>query len=336
MRLNSSFAGLASAVALTASLPAQTATPSANATPTANATPSAASASAPAASVGYAAHRVYDTRKKRFIDFETMTARLATADVVFLGEQHDDPRTHQLQAAVLEGVARRHQGPVVLALEMFERDVQGSLDAYLAGTMAEPDFLAASRPWGNYRTDYRPLVEFAKAKGWPVVAGNVPRRLASVVARRGLAAVDSLPAADRAFVARDLKCPRDGYWERFKATMGDMSGHGMQLTPEQADQMVWRTYEAQCVKDETMGEAVAAARTARNALVIHANGSFHSDYRWGTAERAKWRLPDARIAVVSFVPVEDLDTVDGRPQRKLGDYVVFTLATPKPAAATAP
>lgn len=293
---------------------------------------SAAAFSAPALG-GYAAHRVYDTKRKRFVDFETMAARLSKADIVFLGEQHDDPRTHQLQVAALDAISRRHTGPIVLALEMFERDVQADLDGYLAGSRSEADFLAVSRPWPNYATDYRPLVEYARAKGWPVVGGNVPRRLASVVARRGLGALDSLPASDRAFVAKDINCPRDAYWDRFKATMGDMRGHGMQLNPEQADQMVWRTYEAQCVKDETMGEAVAAAHLQRNALVIHANGSFHSDYGYGAAERARWRAPNARISVVSFVPVPDLDAVDGKARRKLGDYVVFTLATPKSAPA---
>lgn len=303
--------------------------------PAAPAAAAAPPATAPATAPGYAAHRVYDTKRKRIVDFEAMTAELAKADVVFLGEQHDDTRTHQLQAAVLEAVARRHAGPMVLALEMFERDVQPVVDSYIAGSLTETDFLAGSRPWPNYRTDYRPMIEFARSKGWPVVAGNVPRRLASVVARRGLAALDSLPTGDRALIAKDLSCPRDAYWDRFKATMGDMSGHGMQLTPEQVDQMVWRTYEAQCVKDETMGEAVAAAHAQRNALVIHPNGSFHSDYRLGTAARVKRRLPNARIAVVSFVPVADLDHVNGRPHRKLGDYVVFTLETPKPAAAPA-
>lgn len=304
-------------------LPAAT---SANAQVSAAATPIR-----PVASVGYPAHRVYDTKSKKIVDFETMVARLAKADMVFLGEQHDDPRTHQLQAAVLEGVARRRTGPIVLALEMFERDVQSPLDAYLAGKTSETEFLAASRPWPNYATDYRPMVEFAKASGWPVVAGNVPRRLASVVARRGLAALDSLPATDRAFVAKTLDCPRDDYWTRFKATMGDMAGHGMTLSPEQVEATVWRTYEAQCVKDETMGEAVAESHLANQAMVIHANGAFHSDYRYGTADRAQRRAPKAKSMVVSFVPVTDLDTVDGKPHRKLGDYVVFTLATPKPA-----
>ena len=34
-------------------------------------------------------------------------AQLAKADLVFLGEQHNDPRTHQLETAVVEGIARR-------------------------------------------------------------------------------------------------------------------------------------------------------------------------------------------------------------------------------------
>jgi uncharacterized iron-regulated protein len=291
----------------------------------------------------YVPHRVYDTKRKRFVDFETMTAALARADVVFLGEQHNDPGTHRLQLGVLEGVARRRTGPVVLALEMFERDAQAVLDSYLAGTLDEPTFLAGARPWPNYAADYRPLVEFARERNWPVVAGNVPRRLAQVVSRRGLAAVDSLPEADRALIAAQLSCPRDEYWTRFRDVMGDMSGHGMQITPEQATAMAWRMYEAQCVKDETMGEAIAQAVAAHNTLVVHANGSFHSDYRLGTADRAKKRLPRARISVVSFVPVADLDAADGKSRRKLGDYVVFTLApppvpvpVPAPSTTTAP
>lgn len=281
----------------------------------------------------YVPHRVYDTKKKRFVDFETLAAALSRADLVFLGEQHNDPGTHRLQLAVLEGIARRRSGPVVLALEMFERDVQAGLDAYLAGSVDEPAFLASARPWPNYSADYRPLVEFARSRNWPVVAGNVPRRLAQVVSRRGLAAVDSLPESDRALIADDLSCPRDLYWEKFRDVMGDMSGHGVQMTPDQTSAMVWRMYEAQCVKDETMGEAVAEAAAAHNTLVVHANGSFHSDFRLGTAARAKQRLPHARMSVVSFVPVVDLDAADGKANRKLGDFVVFTLRPP-PAAAT--
>ena len=90
-----------------------------------------------------------------------MLADLAKADVVFVGEQHDDPNTHRLEAAILDGLRRRGV-PVTLSLEMFERDTQAGLDSYLAGGIAEEEFLKTSRPWPRYATDYRPLVEMAK------------------------------------------------------------------------------------------------------------------------------------------------------------------------------
>ncbi len=283
-----------------------------------------------AAVSSYTPHRVYKSKKKSFTDFEAMLAEVVKSDVVFLGEQHDDPGTHRLERAALEGIGRR-RAQVVLSLEMFERDAQAKLDEYVAGKTDEADFLKNSRPWPKYTTDYRPLVELAKAKGWPVIASNVPRRLASVVSRKGLVGVDSLSSADRGFVAAQLECPHDRYFERFKESMGDMSGHGQKISAEEAAAMVSRFYDAQCVKDETMAEAIADARTKwPDALVVHVTGAFHTDFAQGTAERATRRLPGARIAVASFVPSEDLDTADGKKIRKQGDFIIFTLKPPTP------
>jgi uncharacterized iron-regulated protein len=286
----------------------------------------------PAVQPAYAPHRVYDTHAKRFTDFESMLADVIYADVLFLGEQHDDPLTHRLEIATLEGLARRRSN-VVLALEMFERDVQRPLDDYLASRIPEADFLAASRPWPRYRTDYRPLVEFARLWSWPVVAGDVPRRFASLVSRTGLAGLDSLSAADRSLVARQLDCPHDEYFDRFTKTMGEMPSHSGGEKPQTADEKrvtMERVYQAQCIKDETMGESIATAFAAAppRALVVHVNGAFHSDYKLGTADRAQRRLRGKRVTVVSFMPVADLDTADGSSLRKLADYVVFTLAPP--------
>jgi uncharacterized iron-regulated protein len=278
----------------------------------------------------YTPHRVYKSRKKQFADLESMLAETAKSDVVFLGEQHDDPGTHRLERAAIEGISRRRP-QVVLSLEMFERDVQAKLDEYLAGKTDEADFLKNSRPWPKYATDYRPLIEFAKAKGWPVIAANVPRRLASLVSRKGLPGLDSLSAVDRGFVAAQLDCPRDRYFDRFKESMGDMSGHGQKISAEEVAAMVARFYDAQCVKDETMAEAIANARAKwPDAVVVHVNGAFHSDFTQGTAERVARRMPGVRIAVASFVPAEDLDTADGKKIRKQGDYIVFTLKPPAP------
>ena len=173
-------------------------------------------AQAPAGPVSsdYVPQRVYDTRRAAFADFEMMAADVARADVVLIGEQHDDPNSHRLELAVLEALARR-QVAVTLSLEMFERDVQTSVDAYLSGSSTEDDFLKNGRPWPRYATDYRPLVEFAKRQRWPVVAANVPRRIAADAARTGKAAIDALTTTDRSLVAADLQCPHDTYFDRF-------------------------------------------------------------------------------------------------------------------------
>lgn len=282
----------------------------------------------------YVPHRVYDTKARRFTDFEAMLADVMYADVLFLGEQHDDPITHHLETAALEGLARRRSN-VVLVLEMFERDVQRPLDDYLASRIPEAGFLATSRPWPRYQTDYRPMVEFARLWRWPVIAGDVPRRFASMVSRTGLAVLDTLSPADRGLIARELSCPHDEYFDRFAKEMGDMPSHSGGDKPQTADEKratMDRVFQAQCIKDETMGESVAAAFVAAppRALVVHVNGAFHSDYGFGTADRTRRRLRGKRVAVVSFVPVADLDTADGKDSRKLADYIVYTLAPRKP------
>jgi uncharacterized iron-regulated protein len=231
-----------------------------------------------------------------------------------------------MELALLQAIARRRSN-VVLALEMFERDVQPILNQYLAGAISEETFLKGSRPWPNYAADYRPLVEFARARGWPVVAGNVPRRLASAVSNKGLAAVTQLGDSTRAWAAAEFRCPKDDYFRRFGVAMGEHPmGSGPPPSAAEMAAMTERFYEAQCVKDETMAESIARARRDPSApLVIHYNGDFHSDFGEGTAERTRRELPGSKIVIVSAIPFPWLDDIDAKPMRKQGDWLLFTL-----------
>ncbi len=271
--------------------------------------------------------RVVASATGRDLTFQDLTARLVTADVVFFGEQHDDPETHRAELAVLEAVGRSGR-PVILSLEMFERDVQTKLNDYLAGRLSEPDFLEDARPWERYVTDYRPMVELAKARGWPVVAANVPRPMASAVGRKGLAALDTLTAVERGWAARDIECPRDAYHQRFLETM---KGHGAGgAAPAAGDTLptavAERFYLAQCIKDETMAESIvnALGDASGNAIVIHYDGAFHSDYRDGTVARVARRLPDTSIIVMSAIPVADPATAAVAEYRDRADYLIIT------------
>ena len=289
-------------------------------------------ASAPVADtipMAYTPSRVYNSHTKRFSDIETLAATAAKSDVVFVGEQHDDPGTHRLELAILDAIGRR-RGDVVLALEMFERDVQVVLDSYLAGTISEPDFLKASRPWPNYAADYRPLVEYAKSRGWKVVAGNIPRKMAASIFNKGIASVAQLPDSTRRWAAETFECPAGIYADRVAATLKEHpAGPGPAPTAEEMAKMGRLIYEAQCAKDETMAESIVRARNNGAPLVIHYNGAFHSDYGQGTAERVRRRLPDAKVIIVSAKPVENLDTGAGKSDRKVGNWIVYTLKVPK-------
>jgi uncharacterized iron-regulated protein len=275
--------------------------------------------------------RIYDVGAKRYISMTQLIDAVSDADVVFFGEQHDDPATHRAELAFLARLGAVRPG-VVVSLEMFERDVQPLLDRYLTGGVTDSVFLANARPWPNYVKDYRPLVELARANGWPVVAANVPRRLASVVSHAGIAALDTLAAADRALVAADRSCPHDMYYDRFADAMSGHSAGGADADTAGAHAVIDRFYEAQCVKDETMAESIVRAldRAGRGAVVVHYNGAFHSNSGLGTVARVARRRPQARTIVITAVPVDAAARPAVGEYTGLGDYIVLA---PQPALA---
>ncbi|MCC7042932.1 MAG: ChaN family lipoprotein [Acidobacteria bacterium] len=268
--------------------------------------------------------RIVESASGGLVDLEVLATRLAAADVAFLGEQHDDETTHRVQLLLLEAVAERRNN-VSLALEMFERDVQEPLDHFQMGHTSEAEFLAEARAWPRYAGDYKPLVDFAIAREWTVVAANVPRRLAAEVATSGRAVLAGRSDSDRRLFAADLRCePAGDYFHRFVAALGT---HGQTLD----ETARVRYYESQCLKDETMAESIAQTHAAgsiggRKPLVISVNGTVHSDFGLGTVERVARRLPQASIVTVTMVPVASLD--DATPSAAVmerADFVVWTV-----------
>lgn len=271
-------------------------------------------------------HRVFDVASGTWSDLEAAAAVVAReADVVFFGEQHDDAGTHAMQRALLESISRRRSA--ILSLEMFERDVQPLLDDYLAGRVPEDSLRAGGRPWPNYADHYRPAVEWAHANGWPVIAANIPRPIASAISRGGLATLDTL-GARRALVAAELQCDHGAYFERFAETMRPhVPGDSDSAKAAALD----RYYFAQCAKDETMAESIVRARAAHGPapVIVHLNGAFHSDYALGTAERVVRRAPATRIVVLTAVPVTDLDgIVPSADDRAKARFVIYTMKAP--------
>src|SRR5437867_6531461 len=107
------------------------------------------------------AYRILHARTGKELTLAHLADELATRDVVFFGEQHDNVVGHQVYAALARLLVERRPD-LVIAMEMFERDVQGVVNDYLRGRIDEATFLKHGRPWPHYARDYRPLIELAK------------------------------------------------------------------------------------------------------------------------------------------------------------------------------
>ena len=280
--------------------------------------------------------------------FSDLLTRLDTTDVLFLGEQHDDAVGHAFQRLLFDAVVDRYAGrrPVVLALEMFERDVQLVLDEYLAGVIREKDFLAAARPWSNYTADYRPLVEAARANGLPVVASNAPARYVSRAGRG--ASLDSLSATARAYLpALPAEPASPAVREAFYAVMESMGALHPAMPASAPDSLaesdsvsfhhampamdIGAMLAAQNLRDASMGETVnAALGQAPGALVVHVNGSFHTEGRTGIVDHLLRVRPAARVLVLTAEPVADARAFDAATHGPLGDVIALT-GQPTPA-----
>lgn len=241
------------------------------------------------------------------------------SDVIFLGENHDDAVAHSLQAEIFKKLQENFgaKRSVALSLEMFERDAQIVLDEYLADLITEKKFLDDSRPWNNYKTDYRPLVEFAKQNKLAVIAANAPRRYVNMVSRGGRDSLRGLsPDAKKWLAPLPYAEASERYSKKFTALMGGTTNDNHGVSKILASQTLW---------DATMAYSVSEfLKKQKNALIVHLNGSFHTENRLGTAEQFLKFNPDAKILVITMRYEDDFTKFDKTRHEKLGDFVILT------------
>jgi uncharacterized iron-regulated protein len=274
-------------------------------------------------------YRAFDS-KGRPVKIEEIVAALDKADVLFVGETHNDAVAHLLEAELLRradetfGPSSQKKRALALSLEMFERDVQTVVDEYLGGLIQERHFLLSSRPWNNYRTDYRPLVEYAREHHLPVIAANAPARYVSRVSGLGPDSLRELSPAAKSWLP-PLPFPQasEAYASKFRQFMQGASGGApqTQANPHGGAHLL----EAQTLRDASMAYAVADyLKRQRGALVVQVNGTFHSEERLGVPEQLAHYRPNARLVVVTIISDEGFPNFDAGRLGKLGDFVILT------------
>ena len=235
------------------------------------------------------AYQIFDKNGKK-TSYEKLLKAGEKSEVVFFGEYHDNSVVHWLQLEFTKDLAQKKD--LVLGAEMLEADNQKQLDQYLKGEINQKQLDSSARLWKNYKTDYKPLVDFAKEKKINFIATNVPRRYASLVFKKDLVALDSLSALEKSWIA-PLPIEFDINLPGYKSMMGMQGGHAGEKMPK-----------AQAIKDATMAYFINKNRK-ENSVFIHYNGTYHSD----NFEGINWYLRklDAGIKIITIATVEQKD-----------------------------
>ncbi|MDP3016527.1 MAG: ChaN family lipoprotein [Deltaproteobacteria bacterium] len=251
----------------------------------------------------------YLMKKGLLYDLEDSFDILMDYHVIFIGEEHGSPVSRNAERTILKGLAER-DSKLILALEMFERDVQDILDAYLKGKISEKTFLKRSRPWPNYLEDYRPLIEFAKKKRMLVIAANIPRRAAAEVSVANKISPDIM-GEDKIYLPKTIYLKSKEYYNRFASSMDEMP-HSTPMKGMDVDGL----YKAQVLKDAVMASSLEPFLDRR---VLFCCGHFHSDYHLGIPFQLQKNHPKLRIAVI--VTASTVEPLPMKERPKISDFI---------------
>jgi uncharacterized iron-regulated protein len=249
---------------------------------------------------------LYNAKGKR-THYGKLVKEAASSNIVLFGEYHDDAIAHWLQLKLTKSLHER--GPLALGAEMFERDTHEILKAYLSGAIEEKAFTDSVHSlWSNYSTDYRPLVEFAKANNVPFIATNIPRYLASAVYRGGFEVLDTVSDIERSWLP-PLPPPYDATLPGYEAMLEMGGGHAGPNFPK-----------AQAIKDATMAWHISQS-LPENGVFVHYNGTYHSNNFEGIYWYLKQYAPDQKVLTIATVRQYDLSKLEEEYQG-MADFIL--------------
>ena len=251
------------------------------------------------------AYQLFDKNGKK-VDYGKLLKAASNAEVVLFGEYHNNSVAHWLELELTKDLAVKNK--LVLGAEMIEADNQKQLDQYLKNEINQKQLDSTARLWSNYKTDYKPLIDFAKENKIEFIATNIPRRFAAMVSKKGFETLNDLTSEEKDWIA-PLPILYDENLPGYVGMMKMMGEHASTNMPK-----------AQAIKDATMAYFIAK-NLKPESIFIHYNGSYHSDNFEGIYWYLKKASPDLKIITIATVEQSDLKKIVAENYNK-ADYIL--------------
>ncbi len=238
--------------------------------------------------------RIWSVDEALFVARAELLAALAPVDFVLLGETHDNPDHHLLQAEIVTAMTDAGRRPM-LAFEMIDASQAEALAAHLA---AAPKDAAGIGP----------AIGWEKA-GWPDWALYQPVAEAGLAAGLGLRAANMSRSEARGLAKSGLDGAREGLVERLMLDqpLPEAETESLHKEIDEAHcgyapkEMIAAMALAQTARDAQMAHAMSAGENADGAILIA--GAGHARRDRGVPFHLRRMAPSSTITSLAFIEV---------------------------------
>lgn len=252
--------------------------------------------------------KILDTTDGKYISESETNNLIASADVVYLGEVHDNPWHHQIQLDVIRTLVASGRKPAV-GMEMFSNSQTSHLMAFADG-FVRPDNagnvsnkkqrqLRKQLGWGKERDQewaaYYPLMQQAGESGLPLFGIDLPAGIRRRITRVGL---ENLSPVEQRLITRtgfDNSTYQQVMYEEFTR------GHCGWNDPA----LLQKLYQTWIARNDAMATAISdMLSTTENRPVIIIVGNGHTRHNMGVYERVLSLEPGVRQINIGLTPVQ--------------------------------
>jgi len=264
--------------------------------------------------------RIWDVRRARPVDEATMLRDLAEARFVLLGETHDNPDHHALQARVVRALVDAGRRPIV-AFEMLTPSQRAALERHRAAHPSDSVGLGPAVGWEQSGWPewawYEPIARVALEAGLPILPANLDADRVRALRREGVSALDPAFVHRHAFDAALADDVRTAMSDEIREAH---CGHAPAA-------MLPGMIAVQRARDAAMADALTAGDDG--GVLIAGSGHVRTDR--GVPAYLQRLAPRVHTASLAFVEVDPKRVEATRYAERLGgtlpfDYVWFTPA----------